>query len=51
MQFKMDHQFSTYVKFSSKLTFLTPRNTHVRVLIGVINVSFWEIFAYILNEK
>ena len=32
-----DHSFSTYAKFSKKLTFLT-------------NVSFSENFAYVLNE-
>ena len=28
-----DHPFSTYAKFSEKLTFLTPRYAHVRVRI------------------
>ena len=35
-----DHPFSTYAKFSEKLTFLIP---------WVRNVSFSENFAYVLN--
>ena len=26
-----DHSFSTYAKFSEKLTFLTPRYAHIRI--------------------
>ena len=40
------HSFSTFLKFSEKLTFLTPRYTHVRVF---RNVSFPKNFAYVLN--
>ena len=41
-----DHSFSTYAKFSEKLTFLDVRTrAHQEV-----NVSFSENFAYILNE-
>ena len=35
----IDHLFSTYAKFSKKLTYQ-----------GVRNVSFPENFAYVLNE-
>ena len=45
-----DHPFSTYAKFSEKLTFVTPRYAHVRVrIMGVRNVSFSENFAYVVN--
>ena len=44
-----DHPFSTYAKFSVKLTFFTPEtNTFVYVSRGK-NVSFSENFAYLLN--
>ena len=42
--------FSTYANFHEKLTFLTPLYAHVRVHIGVRNVSFSENFANVLNE-
>ena len=38
-----DHSFSTYRKFSAKLTFLTPYQE-------VRNVNFSETFALVLNE-
>ena len=38
-----DHSFSTYVKFSEKLTFLTP--LYGQVYQGVLNVGFSENFA------
>ena len=35
-----DHKFSTYVKFSGKLTFLTPLYEHVRVRkLGTLKLS------------
>ena len=44
--YAVDHLFSTHVKFSDKLTILTPGYAHVRVRIrGVRNVSFSEIFC------
>ena len=44
------HPFSTYTKFSEKLTFLTPWYAHIRVRIREVrNVSFSENFAYVLN--
>ena len=46
-----DHSFSTYAKFSKKLTFLTPLICTRRcVHQGVRNVSLSESFAYVLNE-
>ena len=36
-----DHSFSTYAKFSKKVTFATPWYAHVRY--------FYENFAYVLN--
>ena len=39
-----DHSFSTFAKYSEKLTFLTPWYH------GVENVSFSENFANVLNE-
>ena len=39
------YPFSTYAKFSEKLTFLTPWCAYQ----GVRNVSFSENFAYVLN--
>ena len=45
-----NHSFSTYEKFSEKLTFLTLWYLNVWVRIrGVRNVSFPENFAYVLN--
>ena len=45
-----NHSFSTYEKFSEKLTFLTLWYLNVCVRIrGVRNVSFPENFAYVLN--
>ena len=45
------HAFSTYAAFSGKLTFLTPLYTQLRVRNqGVRNVSFSEIFEYVLNK-
>ena len=45
-----NHSFSTYEKFSEKLTFLTLWYLNVWVCIrGVRNVSFPENFAYVLN--
>ena len=41
------YPFSTYVKFSEKLTFLTP--WYACAYQGVRNVSFSENFAYVLN--
>ena len=47
-----NHSFSTYAKFSEKLTFLTPWYPMLRTCAcqGVRNVSFSENFAYVLNE-
>ena len=46
-----DHSFSTYVKFSLKLTILTPWYTHVMCAYqGVRNVSFLDNSAHALNE-
>ena len=43
------HRFSTYAKFSEKLTFLTPE-THTYVCVsGVRNISFSENLAYLVN--
>ena len=45
-----DHPFSTYAKFSEKLTFLTPLiRTRMCAYQGVRNVSFSENFVYVLN--
>ena len=45
-----DHSFSTYAKFSEKLTFLSP-DSHTYVCgSGGKNVSFSENFAYVLNK-
>ena len=44
-----DHPFSTYTKFSKKLTFRNPL-IHTRTFAGVRNVSFSKNFAYVLNE-
>ena len=47
---KRNHPFSKYLKFSEKLTFLTPWYAYVRVRIkGVRNVSFSEYFAYLVD--
>ena len=43
------HPFSTYAKFSGKLTFLNPIRTRTCAYQGVRNVSFPENFAYVLN--
>ena len=40
-----DHLFNKYAKFTEKLAFLTPWCAYQ----GVINVSFSENFAYVLN--
>ena len=40
------HSFSTYAKFSDKLTYLTP-DTHT----DVRNVSFLKNFPFLLNER
>ena len=46
-----DHSFSTYVKLSEKLVFLTP-NTHTYVSVSEErNVSFSENFVYVINER
>ena len=44
-----DHSFSTFSKFSERLTFLTPWYIYVCVR-GVRNVSFSENFENVLNE-
>ena len=45
------YSFSTYSKFSKKLTFLTLFYAYVLVRkMGVRNVNFSENFAYVLNE-
>ena len=44
-RFARDHSFSTFAKFSEKLTFLTPWNANTPW-----NVSFSENFALVLNE-
>ena len=44
-----DHSFSTFSKFSEKLTFLTPL-THTYMYQGVRNVSLSENFENVLNE-
>ena len=46
----MDHSFSNYVKFSGKLTFLTPLDTHTSAYQGIKDIYFSENFAYVLNE-
>ena len=47
-EYKRDHSFSTYAKFSGKLLIVrTNVLVHIR---GVRNVSFSEYFAYVLNE-
>ena len=43
------HPFNTCALFYRKLTFLTPWNAHLGVLLGVRNVGFSETFAYVLN--
>ena len=49
--FARNHSFSTYEKFSEKLTFLNPLiRTRTCAYQRVRNVSFSENFAYILNE-
>ena len=45
-----DHPFSTFPKFSEKLTFLTPWYAHVRVYQGLRNASFSESFGNVLNK-
>ena len=37
-------------KFFEKLIFLTSWYAHVRVHIGIRNISFLEIFVFVLNE-
>ena len=44
-----DHPFSTYAKFSEKLTFLTPLIRTRMCAYQDVNVSFSENFAYVLN--
>ena len=44
-----NHSFSTYARFSEKLTFLTSWYAHERVR-NVRNVSFPEKLVYVLNE-
>ena len=45
------HSFSTYAKFSEKLTFLAPWYTHVTCAYqGVRNNNFSENFACVRNE-
>ena len=43
-----NYLISTYAKFSKKLTFLTLDTCAYQ---GIGNVSFSEIFAYVLNEQ
>ena len=44
------HSFSTYVKFSEKLTFLPP-DVYMHVCVtGVRNAGFSENVAYVLTE-
>ena len=45
-----DHSFTTYAKFSEKLTFLTPIRTRTCAYQGVRNVGFSENFTYVLND-
>ena len=45
-----DHSFSTYARFSEKLTFLPP-STHIGGYLGVTNINFSKYFAPILNES
>ena len=45
-----DHSFSTFHKFSKKLTFFTSWYTRTWVYQGVRNVGFSENFANVLNE-
>ena len=45
-----DHSFSTYEKFSGKLTFLPLWYAPMCAYQGVRNVNFSENFAYVLNE-
>ena len=48
----MHYPFSTYTKFSEKLSFLTSWYAHECVRIrGVRNVSFPENLAYVLNRS
>ena len=42
--------FSTYAKFSEKVTFLTPDVHTYMYVSGVKNVNFSENFSYLLNE-
>ena len=42
------HSFSTYTKFSEKLTFLTP-DTHTDVYVLGGKKCYSENFAYVLN--
>ena len=44
-----DHAFSTYARFSKKLTFLPLIRTRACSLQGVSNKSFSENFGYVLN--
>ena len=49
--FLWNHSFSTYIKFSEKLAFISPWYVNARVRIrGARNVSFSENFAFVLNE-
>ena len=45
-----EYSFSTYAKFSEKLTFFPLIRSRTCVYQGLKNVSFSENFAYVLNE-
>ena len=47
-QTSRDHSFSTYAKFSEKLTFLTPWYTHVREY-GLTKTTFTNLFITYLS--
>ena len=47
---RRDHSFITYAKFFEKLTFLTHFLPPTCVYQGVINISFSENCAYVVNE-
>ena len=46
---RWDYTFSTYAKFSEKLTSYTLMGIRSYVYQGVKNVSFSEVFAHTLN--
>ena len=50
MKIHGDHSFSTFVKFSGKLTFLPLIRTRTYAYEGVRNINFSENFANALNE-